>query len=86
MSSAKRSPFGKCGQNLQVGIAVVNVTSQPEGRCGALAVPRTHSRKKPKERAGKRTPPTTKKRSSLDKARENPTSYCPKTLLARNVQ
>ena len=53
MSSAKLSPFGKCGQNFQVGIAVVNVTSQPEGRCGALPVPQTSSQKKPKERAGK---------------------------------
>ena len=53
MSSAKRSPFGKCGQNLQLGIVVVNVTSQPEGRCGAPPVPQTNSQNKAKERAGK---------------------------------
>ena len=53
MSSAKGSPFGKCGQNLQLGIVVVNVTSQPEGRCGALPLLQTNAQKKPKERAGK---------------------------------
>ena len=86
MSSAKGSPFGKCGQNLQLGIVVVNVTSQPEGRCGALLVPETNSQKKPKDRVGKPTTPTTNKHSSLDKARENPTSYGPKTLLEMHVQ
>ena len=63
MSSAKGSPFGKCGQNLQLGIVVVNVTSQPEGRCGAPPVPQTNSQNKAKERAGKPTTPMTKKRS-----------------------
>ena len=53
MSSEKQSPFGKCDQNLQVDIAVVNVTSQPEGKCGALPVPQTNSQKKPKVRAEK---------------------------------
>ena len=73
-------------RTFQVGIAVVNVTSQPEGRFGALSVPQTNSQMKPKERAEKLTTPTTKKRSSLDKARENPTSYGPKALLEMNVQ
>ena len=53
MSFTKWSPFGKCGPNIQVDIAVVIVTSQPEGRCGALPFPQTNSQKKPKERAGK---------------------------------
>ena len=53
MSSAKTRPFSKSGLKVQVGIAVVNVTSQPEGRCGALPFPQTNSQKKPKERAGK---------------------------------
>ena len=35
-------------QTFQVCIAVINVTSQPEGRCGALPVPQTNSQKKPK--------------------------------------
>ena len=30
MSSAKQSPFSKCGHNIQVGVAVLSVTSQPE--------------------------------------------------------
>jgi hypothetical protein len=30
MSSAKQSPFGKCGHYIQVGVAVVSVTYQPE--------------------------------------------------------
>ena len=53
MSFTKWSPFSKCGPNLQVDIAVVNVTSQPEGRCGALPLLQTNAQKKPKERAGK---------------------------------
>ena len=53
MSSAKPSPFGKRNPNLRIGIPVVNVTSQSEGRCRALPDPQTNSQKKPKERAEK---------------------------------
>ena len=53
MSSAKQSPFGKYGHDIQVSAAVLSVTSQPEGRSEALPLAETNSQNKPGKRAGK---------------------------------
>ena len=82
MSSAKQSPFGKYGHDIQVSAAVVSVTSQPEGRSEALPLAETNSQNKPGKRAGK-TNHTNNWKSipHQTKLENNPTSLWPKNPL-----
>ena len=86
MSSAKQSLFRKCSHNIQVSIAVVSVTSQPEGKFWALPLAETNSQNKPRKRAGK-TNHTNKWKSFPHETNLEKNQYpCgPKTLLEMNV-
>ena len=82
MSSAKQSPFGKYGHDIQVSAAVVSVTSQPEGRSEALPLAETNSQNKPGKRAGKTNHTNNWKSIPHEtKLENNPTSLWPQNPL-----